>query len=92
MGCEAQWAVRLCGPQAIIIADWLISKKSSPLKPSGQMNQNLVASTYGRFCIVAAKFANDSELNEHSLLRIFHRYFLPSFCSFGHAVSEIKIF
>ena len=29
---------------------WLFLKKSS-LKPSSQMNQNLIGSTYGRFCI-----------------------------------------
>jgi hypothetical protein len=28
-------------PQAILFSDWLISKKSSPLKPFGQMNRNL---------------------------------------------------
>ena len=28
-------------PQAILFSDWLISKKSSPLKPLGQMNRNL---------------------------------------------------
>ena len=38
-------------PQAILIADWLISKKSSPLKQSSQMNRNFVGSTYRRFCI-----------------------------------------
>jgi hypothetical protein len=25
-------------PQTILVSDWLISKKSSPLKPLGQMN------------------------------------------------------
>jgi hypothetical protein len=29
-------------PQPILVSDWLISKKSSSLKPLGQMNQNLV--------------------------------------------------
>jgi hypothetical protein len=29
-------------PQAILVSDWLISKKSSSLKPLCQMNQNLV--------------------------------------------------
>jgi hypothetical protein len=39
-------------PQAILVSDWLISKKkSSPLKPLGQMNRNLVGSIYGMFCI-----------------------------------------
>jgi hypothetical protein len=28
----------------ILVSDWLISKKSSPLKPLGQMNRNLVGS------------------------------------------------
>ena len=37
-------------PKAILVSDWLISKKSS-LKPLCQMNRNLVGSTYGRFCI-----------------------------------------
>jgi len=34
----------------------LISKKSSPLKPLGQMNQNLVGSIYGRSFIQIACF------------------------------------
>jgi hypothetical protein len=38
-------------PQAILVSDWLISKKSSPLKPLGQMNRNLVGSIIGRSSI-----------------------------------------
>jgi hypothetical protein len=38
-------------PQGILVSDWLISIKSSPLKPLGQMNRNLVGSTLGRFSI-----------------------------------------
>ena len=39
-------------PRSILVSDWSISnKKPSPLKPSSQMNRNLVGSTYGRFCI-----------------------------------------
>jgi hypothetical protein len=30
------------------VSDWLISKKSSPLKPLGQMNRNLVGSILGK--------------------------------------------
>jgi hypothetical protein len=41
---------------------------------------------------VVAMFANESRRNEQSLQRTFHRCFLPSFGSFGHAVSEEKIF
>ena len=41
---------------------------------------------------VAAMFVNRSGRNEQSLQRTFHRCFLPSFGSFGQAVSEEKIF
>ena len=41
---------------------------------------------------VAAMFVNESERNEQSLQRTFHRCFLSSFGSFGQAVSEEKIF
>jgi hypothetical protein len=41
-------------PQAILGSYWSISKKSSPLKPLGQMNRNLVGSIYGRFSIKIA--------------------------------------
>jgi hypothetical protein len=37
--------------QAILVSDWFISKKLSPLKPHGQMNRNLVGSILGRFSI-----------------------------------------
>ena len=43
-------------PQAILVSDWLISKKSSPLKLPGQMNQNLVGSILGRSSIKIAHF------------------------------------
>jgi hypothetical protein len=39
---------------AIIVSDWLISKKSSSLKPLCQMNQNLVGSIIGRSSIKIA--------------------------------------
>jgi hypothetical protein len=41
-------------PQAILVSDWLISKKSSPLKPLGQMNRNLVGSILERSSIKIA--------------------------------------
>jgi hypothetical protein len=50
-------------PQAILISDWLISKKSSPLKPFGQMNRSLVGSIYGRFSIKIALFFLISKTN-----------------------------
>ena len=41
---------------------------------------------------VVAMFVNGSGRNEQSLQRTFHKCFLPSFDSFGQAVSEEKIF
>ena len=41
---------------------------------------------------VVAMFVNQSGQNEQSLQRTFHRCFLPSFGSFGQAVSEEKTF
>jgi hypothetical protein len=42
-------------PQAILVSDWLISKKkSSLLKPLGQMDRNLVGSILGRSFIKIA--------------------------------------
>jgi hypothetical protein len=38
-------------PQAILVSDWLISKKSSSLKAFGEMNRNLVGSNLGRASI-----------------------------------------
>jgi hypothetical protein len=38
----------------ILVSDWLISKKSSPLKPHGQMNRNLVGSILERSSIKIA--------------------------------------
>jgi hypothetical protein len=42
--------------QAIIVSDWLISKNSSPLKPHGPINRNLVGSILGRSSIKTAHF------------------------------------
>ena len=41
---------------------------------------------------MVAMFVNGLEHNEQYFQRTFHRCFLPSFGSFGHAVSEEKIF
>jgi hypothetical protein len=38
----------------LLVYDWLISKKSFPLKTIGQMNRNLVGSILGRCCIKIA--------------------------------------
>jgi hypothetical protein len=41
-------------PQAILVSNWLISKKLPTLKPLGQMNRNLVGSILGRSSIKIA--------------------------------------
>jgi hypothetical protein len=50
-------------PQTILVFDWLISKKSSPLKPLCQMNRNLEGSIYGRFSIKIAHLSRS--INKH---------------------------
>jgi hypothetical protein len=47
--CSQTWP-----PQAILVSDWLIFKKSSPLKPLGQMDRNLAGSILGRSSIKIA--------------------------------------
>jgi hypothetical protein len=74
-------------PQVILVSDWPISKKSSPLKPLSQMNRN-----QKQELSVVAIFVNGSKRNEQSLQRTFHRCFMPSFISVGQAVSEKKIY
>ena len=45
--------------QAILVFDWLISKKkSSPLKPLGQMNRNLIGSILGKSFIKIGNLDN----------------------------------
>ena len=48
--------LQACPLQTILVTDWLISKKSSPLKLRSQMNRNLVGSMYGRSSIKISYF------------------------------------
>jgi hypothetical protein len=52
------------------VSDWLISKKSSPLKPLYQMNQNLIGSILGRSSIKLLIYFRS--VNKHDR----HRQFL----------------
>ena len=61
---------------------WPSSFRGEDLKKSANQKQELP---------VVAMFVNGSGWNKQSLKRTFHRCFLPSFGSFGQAVSE-KIF
>jgi hypothetical protein len=71
----------MCNPYRgpSIDASYQVTETSSPLKPLGQMNRNLVGSIYGRSSIkiaptnqkqelpVVAMFVNGSGQNEHYL-------------------------
>jgi hypothetical protein len=50
-------------PQAILVSDWLISKKSSSLNPLCQMNHNLVESILGRSSIKDCAFSSHLLIN-----------------------------
>ena len=51
--------------QAILVADWLIPKKSSTLKPLGQMNRNVLGSIYGRPSIKIVHFGSVNKHGQH---------------------------
>jgi hypothetical protein len=59
-------------PHAILVSDWSISKKSSPLKLLSHMNRNLVGSIYmyGRFCIFLWKNANVVTSHDNNLNKV----------------------
>jgi hypothetical protein len=57
-------------PRAIIFSDWLLLKKSSPLKLLGQMEPNLAGSIYSQSLkglLLVAMFIGRMELNEEAL-------------------------
>ena len=81
-------------PHAILVSDWSISKKSSPLKLLRHMNRNLVGSIYmyGRLCI---KFPQSRMKGErHRLSPLSLQFFKPhgvKYCIFtSSAVDGVK--
>ena len=60
--------------------------------PKGFREEFLKSANQKQESSVVAMFDNGSGRNEQYLQRTFHRCFLPSFGSFGQAVSEEKIF
>ena len=62
---------------------WPNSLRGEELKKSANQKQETP---------VAVMFVNRSGRNEKSIQRTFHRCLLPSFSSFGQAVSEEKTF
>jgi hypothetical protein len=43
-------------PQAILLSDWSIKKKSPPLKPLDQISRNMTGSIYGMSSMKTAHF------------------------------------
>ena len=71
----------------------MLSIKFQFIWPSGFRGEDLKKSANQKQeSLVAVMFVNGSRRNEESLQRTFHRCFLPSFASFGQAVSEEKDF
>ena len=66
-----------------VLVIWLNSYKEEDIQKSTNQKQEWP---------VVAMFIDGSELNEHSLQMTFQGCFLPSFDSFGQAVSEEMIF
>jgi hypothetical protein len=69
-------------PQAILVSDWLISKKSSSLKLLSQLNRHLVGSIYGRSSIkllISSRSVNKLSCHRQFLFLIYR--FLKIFFS-----------
>jgi hypothetical protein len=55
-------------PRVILVSDWLLLKKSSPLKLLGQMEPNLAGIIYVRKeLLLGAMFVGQMEPNEEAL-------------------------
>jgi hypothetical protein len=91
--------------EQLFFSDWLLLKKSSPLKLLGQMEPNLAGSIYVRSSIKFLRFVPFGQqiwpprailFSDWLMLKKssppIHRCFLPSLAPFGQAVSEEKIF
>jgi hypothetical protein len=59
-------------PRAILVSDWLMFKKSSPLKLLGQMEPNLTGSIYGRSSIKLLHLVPIDQQTWPLLLKIEH--------------------
>jgi hypothetical protein len=68
-------------PQAILVSEWPIFKKYSPLKPLSQMNRNLVGSIYGMSSMKNVNFVPIA--NKHG----YHRNLVGTI----YGMSSIKI-
>ena len=77
-------------PRAILVSDWLMLKKSSPLKLLGQMEPNLAGSIYVRSSIKLLHLIPFGQQTWPLLLKIEHRVKLPVFGNNSKTVNNIR--
>ena len=77
-------------PRAILISDWLMLKKSSPLKLLGQMEPNLAGSIYVRSSIKLLHLIPFGQQTWPLLLKIEHRVKLHVFGNNSKTVNNIR--
>ena len=77
-------------PRAILVSDWLMLKKSSPLKLLGQMEPNLAGSIYVRSSIKLLHLIPFGQQTWPLLLKIEHRVKLHVFGNNSKTVNNIR--
>ena len=94
IACGGHVCYRIRNKWAIFIEDLprMLPTKFRFIWPSGFRGEDLKKlANQKQELPMAAMFVNGSGQNEQSLERTFHKWFLPSFTSFGWGVSEEKI-
>jgi hypothetical protein len=77
-------------PRAILVSDWLMLKKSSPLKLLGQMEPNLAGSIYVRSSIKLLHLVPFGQQTWLLLLKIEHMVKLHVFGNNSKTVTNIR--
>ena len=77
-------------PRAILVSDWLMLKKSSPLKLLGQMEPNLAGSIYVRSSIKKFHLVPFGQQTWPLLLKIEHMVKLHVFGNNSKTVNNIR--
>ena len=77
-------------PRAILVSDWLMLKKSSPLKLHGQMEPNLAGSIYVRSSIKLLHLVPFAQQTWPLLLKIEHMVKLHVFGNNSKTINNIR--
>ena len=77
-------------PRAILVSDWLMLKKSSPLKLFGQMEPNLAGSIYVRSAIKLLHLVPFGQQTWPLLLKIEHMVKLHVFGNNSKTINNIR--